>query len=443
MERLKIAVVCIGDELLKGFTVNTNLTDMGKTLLQYGYVINNAVVIPDIKEVIEENMRTLLKGGMDVIIFSGGLGPTVDDLTKPAIAEACGLKLVRNNKIAEDLESYWKHRGKKMPDTVMNQALVPEGADYFLNTVGTAPGLLIKPDLAKLELNISTKKRSSVPPAVILLPGPPSELNPMFIKDVIPYIQSLSGYSRTYTNTIFVTGIPESVVEEKTLPLIRNSDFSIAYCASPEAVKVYISGNDKTQLASKTQELRNILREYALPDQIRNSVHALIDLCKKNRLTISVAESCTGGLIAAAITDIPGASEVFKGSIVSYSNEWKEKLLGVSEQTLEEFGAVSRECAEEMVVNLCNKYKTDVGISVTGIAGPGGGSPAKPIGLVYIGIQYPQLKEAINNQEKSVNKTDVREFNFNGNRSRIRQRTLYTACSLLRTELKRVVKNIL
>jgi len=434
-ENLKIAVICVGDELLKGFTVNTNLSDMGKTLLHNGFIIDTATVIPDDKKIIQTHLYSLLKNGVDIIIFSGGLGPTVDDLTKPAIAEALELKLIINEDVAKHLKEYWKKRNKKMPEKVMNQALIPSGADYFLNTAGTAPGLLIKPELIKSDLKISTKKRV---PAIILLPGPPSELNPMFIKDVIPFLKSLSGFQKVYTKTIFVTGLPESNIEEKTLPLLNNSDFSIAYCASPAAVKVYLSGNNKKLLIKKTAEIRKALGKYALPEKITNSVHYLVNFCKKNNLTLSVAESCTGGLIAATITEIPGASEIFKGGIVSYSNEWKQKILDVPYMTIEKFGAVSKECAEKMVVNLCNKYNTDIGISVTGIAGPTGGSPEKPIGLVYIGIYYKQPeKKSI--KEKNINSTlhtTTHKFNFKGNREQVRQRTLYAACNLIRQFIK-------
>jgi nicotinamide-nucleotide amidase len=446
MERLKIAVVCIGDELLKGFTVNTNLSDMGATLLKNGFTIDNAIVIPDKKDVIQKTLHSLLKSGIDVVIFSGGLGPTVDDLTKPAVAEACGVKLIMNNKIASEIKSYWNRRDKRMPPSVINQALIPEGADYFINTVGTAPGLLIKPDPEKLKLNIPVQKTASLLPALILLPGPPSELNPMFIKDVIPYLKSLSGFLKVYCSTIFVTDLPESNIEEKTLPLIKKSGCSIAYCASPEAVKVYISGDNKEKLAEKTEEIRNALGDHALPEEVTDSVRYIVNYCKKNRLTISLAESCTGGLIAAAVTDIPGASAIFKGCVVSYSNEWKHQLLGVSEETLENFGAVSSECAEEMVVNLCDKYKTDIGISVTGIAGPGGGTSEKPAGLVYIGIKYRVRSKKQNENSPSASKKIstrnlhktgiiVKKFNFSGDRNRVRQRTLYTACNLLRTLL--------
>ncbi len=409
MSQLKIAVICIGDELLKGFTVNTNLTDIGSELLQLGLIINNASVIPDTTEMIQNSTTNMVDSGMDVIILTGGLGPTVDDLTKETIAELFKLKLIMSEKVVATLKLYWNNRNRSMPEAVLDQALIPEGAEILPNDVGTAPGLLIHASDHHPRL-----------PAIILLPGPPSEMNPMFKNYVIPYLSTLKGYDKLFTNTIYTTGLPESIIEEKTLPLIKNSIFSIAYCASPEAVKVYISSSDRDQLNSKTDELRERLGEFALHQGITDSIQAVVNYCKQHDLTLSVAESCTGGLIAAAITDIPGASQIFKGGVVSYSNEWKNQILHVSEETINKFGAVSYECAEEMVTNLCNYYKTDLGISITGIAGPAGGTPEKPVGLIYIGA-------------KLNDKIVIKQFNLSGDRNRVRQRTVYAAANLLKT----------
>ena len=416
MSRLKIAVICIGDELLKGFTVNTNLTDIGKELLQYGLIIDHATVISDTKEGIQAELKDMLRKGSNIVILTGGLGPTVDDLTKSAVAEIFNLKLINSEEVADKLKTYWSGRTTDMPPSVMNQTLIPEGASILPNSVGTAPGLLIKPG----QRETGKAYTESEPPSIILLPGPPSELNPMLKDHVIPFITSISGADRLYTKTIYTSGLPESRIEEKTLPLINRSDFNIAYCASPAAVKIYLSGRDPILLEKKEKELRQSLGKYALPKDTENPVQFIVNYCIENSLTISTAESCTGGLIAAAITDIPGASEVFRGSVVSYSNEWKNQILKVSEKTIDEFGAVSRECASEMVSNLCSLYKTDMGISVTGIAGPGGGTPEKPVGLVYIGVE-------INGKKL------IKQFNFRGNRTKIRQRTLYSACNFLRT----------
>ncbi len=414
-KKIKIAAICIGDELLKGFTVNTNLSDIGSALLKSGFVVDRAVVIPDTKEAICNSMHDLIGAGMDLIIMTGGLGPTVDDLTKSTVAEACGLDLIVNNEVAESLKVYWSRRNKEMPESVMSQALVPEGSLFFPNEVGTAPGLLI--NLSETQPENSPNGHPGLP-AIILLPGPPSEMNPMLGKYVIPYIKSLPDFEKLYTNTIHVAGLPESHVENKTLPLVKSLELSVAYCASPEAVKVYLSGNNIEKLNAGTEKLREVLREYALPEGSTTAVDEIVNYCIKNSLTLSVAESCTGGLIAAAVTDIPGTSQIFKGGIVSYSNEWKHELLGVSSATLEKYGAVSYECAMEMVSNLCEKYNSDMGISVTGIAGPGGGTPEKQVGLVYIGVKF---------REKTV----VKKFEFPGNRKRVRKRTVYAACNLL------------
>ncbi len=414
---IKIAAVCIGDELLKGFTVNTNLSDIGSNLLASGFSLEKAIVIPDTKALIQDVMEDLLRGGMDIVIFTGGLGPTVDDLTKPAVAEALGLKLLLNDVVAEHLRLYWSRRDRQMSESVMSQAFVPEGAECFPNEVGTAPGLLI--NISGTCRGISKDSDVSLP-CVILLPGPPGEMKPMLRKYVIPYLESITGFDKIYTDTLHVAGLPESRVEQMTLPLIEESGMNIAYCASPEAVKVYISGNNRENLNRKVIQLREKLTSYVLPEGTVSSVDDMMKFCLDKNISLAVAESCTGGLIASAITDISGASRIFKGGIVSYSNEWKHELLGVAPETLEKYGAVSYECASEMVINLCGKYETDAGISVTGIAGPGGGTVEKPVGLVFIGAKFRDM-------------IVVKEFNFPGNRERVRQQTLYTACNLLRS----------
>ena len=401
---LKIGVICIGDELLRGFTVNTNMSDIGSELLQHGFDIAAAAVIPDKRDIISETVKDMLKD-MDVIISTGGLGPTVDDITRDTVARLLNLKLKTNNDVAEYIKNYWSGKTEEMPESVMRQAMIPEGADFFPNKVGTAPGLLINAGNSDL-------------PAIILLPGPPSEMLPMLRNHAIPYIISLKGFANTFTEILSVSGIPESNVEALTLPFVKDSDVSIAYCASPGCVKIYISGSDKKDLALLKKKLRKILGTHALPEGISSPVEALADLCIRKKITLAIAESCTGGMIAASLTDLPGVSAIFKGGAVVYSNDIKIKVLGVNPATIEQHGAVSAECADEMVKNICILFDADAGISVTGIAGPESDMTDKPVGLVYIGAAF---------EKKKI----VRKFNFSGNRDRIRRRTMHTACSML------------
>lgn len=413
MPQLKIAVIGIGDELLKGFTVNTNLSDIGHTMTQAGLMIHESAIIPDKPEAIVEMIERLFKHGSDIIITSGGLGPTLDDLTKQTIAESLGLALQNDEGIIESLKKYWGARDLPMPDSVLSQGLIPEGAKWFPNEVGTAPGILVK-------VEKFSKQEYSAPdlPCIIMLPGPPSELNPMFNNYVLPFLLEAEPHKR-FTETIHVSGLPESIVEERTKDIVAASpELSIAYCASPEAVKVYLSGDDAKLVQNKKSELEAVLSDRILPDGISSPAEHIVKLFHDRQLSLATAESCTGGMIAAAITDVPGSSEIFKGSVVSYSNEWKENLLKVTASTLIEYGAVSAAVAEEMVENLCSLYGSDAGISVTGIAGPGGGTVEKPLGLVHIGVKFKD-------------KTVLKQYNFPGGRRRIRRRTVSTALNIL------------
>jgi len=413
MPKLKISLICIGDELLKGFTVNTNLTNIGNTMTTAGLIIHEAAVIPDIPKAITEMIERLFQHDTDIIITTGGLGPTVDDLTKQAISAFLELPLKHNEDIVDAIKKYWGRRKQTMPKSVLSQALIPEGAKWFPNEVGTAPGILIKAEKFRKSTSLSPET-----PCIIMLPGPPSELNPMFKKHVMPFLERIEPEKR-FTETIHVSGLPESIVEKRTENLIPEaSDLSIAYCASPEAVRVYLSGTDYEQLKAKKCELETVLADRLLPAGVISPAEHTVKIFREKNITLACAESCTGGMIAAAITDIPGASSVFKGSVVSYSNEWKENLLKVPEKVLIQYGAVSSECAEEMVENLCSLYHTDAGISVTGIAGPDGGTAEKPVGLIYIGVKFKD-------------KTIVKQYNFPGGRDRVRRRTVSTALNIL------------
>lgn len=442
MPKLKISVVCIGDELLKGFTVNTNLSDIGRAMTSAGLIIHEAQIIPDRQDAIIGEIEQLFNRNVDVIITTGGLGPTVDDITKTTIAEFLKIPLKRNEDIVAFLRTYWGKRDRPMPDSVLSQALVPEGAKWFPNEVGTAPGILItaekfkkqdpSPDSSPLVADhqlLQSKLHhctdaSQHCPCIIMLPGPPSELNPMFKKHILPFLESIEPQKR-FTETIHVSGLPESIVEKNTQYITDNdsSDLSIAYCASPESVKVYLSDNNKTNLKEKKAELETVLKEHLLPGDISSPAEYVVELCRQQQLSLACAESCTGGMIATAITDVPGASTIFKGAVVTYSNEWKENLLQVPDKILIEHGAVSFECAEKMVENLCSLYGSNAGISVTGIAGPEGGSSEKPVGLVYIGVKF---------KDKSI----VKQYNFPGNRDRIRRRTVATALNILADLIK-------
>ncbi|MFA6566929.1 MAG: nicotinamide-nucleotide amidohydrolase family protein, partial [Victivallales bacterium] len=248
------------------------------------------------------------------------------------------------------------------------------------------------------------------------------EMTPMLEEFVVPYLKSVSK-DRLYTELIYVSGIPESCVEEKAAPLVSSEPgLSIAYCASPESIKVFLSGKDKGSVSRKMKLIKKELGEFLLSPGAGSIAEDICFLLKKRKYKLALAESCTGGMIAAAITDVPGASEIFSGSAVVYSNEWKAKVLGIGKTVFEKYGAVSSQCAGEMADNVCVKYNADAGIAVTGIAGPAGGTVLKPVGLVFIATRCD-------------GKTVVRQYNFPGTRDMVRRRAVSSALNQLRRQI--------
>jgi nicotinamide-nucleotide amidase len=407
---MKISLLCIGDELLRGSTVNTNLAKIGQSLGTVSLFPVMEMAVKDAEESIVDALDILFARS-DIIISTGGLGPTSDDVTKTVVAEYFGLKLEEDAKVAEKIISFWSvRRLGKMPPSVLNQALVPEGAQILENRTGTAPGLIVKdPKSAK---------------TIIMLPGPPHEMTPMFEEFVLPYVKSVSK-DKLYTEVIYLSGLGESSVEEKAAPLVSSfPELSIAYCASPESIKVFLSGKKAKLVTRKMKEIKEALKEFLLSPGSRSIAEEIYFLLKNRKYKLALAESCTGGMIAAAITDVPGSSEIFSGSAVVYSNDWKMKVLGIKKTTLEKYGAVSSQCAGEMVDNVCVKYDADAGIAVTGIAGPAGGTELKPVGLVFIASRY-------------AGKTAVRQYNFPGTRDMVRRRTVSSALNQLRRQILR------
>ncbi|MCK5845261.1 MAG: CinA family protein, partial [Victivallales bacterium] len=311
---MRLTMICVGDELLKGFTVNTNLTELGAALLEEGIVPAEAVVIPDTRESIALELERQLASETDVIVFSGGLGPTLDDLTKQVVAETLGLRLEVNDEVLTKLAEYWKRRGSgtSLPTTAENQALVPKGAEWLPNDVGTAPGLVMK---VKRRSSTKTAKKPLNHQLVVLLPGPPGEFNPMVRGHLMPYFKRNLRYDAKFTKTIIVADLPESKVENLTSKLVPDN-MSIAYCASPAYVRLYLSGTSKNALDEKEREIREALGVHALPSGASSPVEMLLRELRGRKMTLAVAESCTGGLIGAEITSFSGASEVFKGGFI-------------------------------------------------------------------------------------------------------------------------------
>lgn len=406
---MRVSVLCIGDELLKGSTVNTNLAFIGQKLLETGIIPQIAIETADRKEDILEALEFALSKA-ETVICSGGLGPTADDITKETIAARFGYPLVENGEVAAAISRHW-HKLKRgdMPSRFLNQALVPADADILHNSCGTAPGIHMK-----------TKPGDKFPDReIFMLPGPPPELCPMFEKQVLPVLRKKLE-NTIYSKLYHVVGVPESVVEDRMIPLIETApSLSVAYCAAPEHVKLFLTSKKFETVADTAHKVREVFKGELLSDSSSSLAEEVVHLLRKHDASLSVAESCTGGLISKLMTDIPGASDVFKGGLTAYANQVKEDVLGVSESTLRTCGAVSIDCAKEMVGKVGEKFRTDAALSVTGIAGPGGGTIEKPVGLVYIGVKFRD-------------KTFVKECHFRGGREQIRLRAAAFALNQLR-----------
>jgi nicotinamide-nucleotide amidase len=316
------------------------------------------------------------------------------------------MKLVKSEKAEEHLENCLrKLRRKNIPESVYNQIYVPEGCELMHNETGTALGILLrKKIMKKIKL-------------LIMLPGPPREMKPMFLNHALPEIIKHSG-PETHSIMFHLAGVPESEAEQKMIPLLEEG-LKTAYCAEPGNVRVFLSSENFTLLENKVAEAKKIFGDSVLPADCESPVQHVIKLLTEMKCTLSTAESCTGGLISASFTDIPGASATYKGSMIAYHNECKERMLNVSRETLLCYGAVSAQCSSEMVEGVCDKLETEAGIAVTGIAGPGGGTTEKPVGLVYIAVKFK-------------NKKVITENHFHGNRETVRFRTLSTAVNILR-----------
>ncbi len=401
---MEVALLCIGDELLKGSTVNTNLAFLGGKLLENGMIPKLSLEIPDRREDIRSALDYAFSRA-DTVITSGGLGPTADDLTKESVAEWFGLPMIRRPEAERMIREYWNRiRSGAAPVHWTRQAEIPEGAEVLPNGFGSAPGIHLERDGR----------------TVFLLPGPPPELQPMFEISVLPRLNA-KRTEPVYADLLRIVGIGESEIEDLLEPHLI-PEVSAAYCASPGFVKLFLTSNDETLLKRTAADARGLFRANVLPPEVTSLPQDVLRLLDQRNLRLATAESCTGGLISEQLTAIPGSSSAFLGGVVSYANELKMHVLGVSPETLERFGAVSRECAEEMVEGICARTHSDTAISVTGIAGPGGGSPEKPVGLVYIGVKVRA-------------KTVVMECRFKGGRSQVRERAAAKALNTLRSML--------
>lgn len=370
-------VLCIGTEVLIGDIVNTNAAYLGKRLSEAGFNVYYHMVCGDNPARMTECMRLALSRS-DFVFITGGLGPTYDDITKEVAAKLFGLPLVEHAEILERLQAYFASRGRVMTDNDRKQALIPLGAHLFENRFGTADGLAVT----------DGKK------TLVLMPGPPREMRPMLENEVLPYLAAKNDHVLVSSN-INIFGMGESAVECALADLMKTSENpTVAPYIGEGEVRLRVSARaENTQkarelIAPTVEKIRAALGSAVYGVDVPSLESVLVEKLKAAHKTVTFAESCTGGLLAKRMTDVPGASEVFGFGFVTYANEAKRKLLGVSPETLEKHGAVSPETACEMALGAKRVSGADIAVSVTGIAGPTGGTPEKPVGLVYMGVAF-------------------------------------------------------
>ena len=410
---MRAEMISVGTELLLGQIVDTNAPYLSTVLSALGIDVYYRITVGDNAARLAETLRTALSRA-DLVITIGGLGPTQDDLTKETIAEVLGEQMVIDPESEKVIRAFFERRGLQIAESNLKQALKPETGIAIPNSVGTAPGVIVEKD-GKI---------------VIALPGPPGELMPMVERSVIPYLsaKTLGAPTVLVSRILRVCGIGESAAEEKVKDLLSSRNPTIAPYAGAGEVTFRITAKaaNTDEALGLISELEQKARErlgdyvYGADDETLESVvvHALIE----RKLTLALAESCTGGLIAHRVTNVPDSSNTFLAGIVAYSNKAKTDFLGVPEDLICAHGAVSPEVAEAMADGASSQTGADIALGVTGIAGPGGGTPAKPVGLVYMGLRTPEG-------------TSVAKNLFGGSRTEIKLRASQAALNLVRMHL--------
>ena len=401
---MNIAFISTGTELLKGSAVNTNLRCFGSALAAAGIPLHQEIA---------EALSAALKSS-EILLVSGGLGPTSDDITLETVARFFGLELHQDPALTLKIENFWKALGRSIPcpKSQFKQAMLPDNGVAIDNPRGSASGIRITADYAGITRH------------VFLVPGPPSEFEPMIAESILPAILELIP-DRLKTVGFLCAGVGESMAAKTLEKSITALGVEIAYCADASGTRVFLSSDDDEKLLLADRTAHDLIGASAMPDGILDPVTRTIGLLQEKGLTLVTAESCTGGMIANSIVERSGVSSVFSGSAVTYSNALKEKMLGVPAEVLREHGAVSAECACAMAKGAAERLGAEAAVATTGIAGPDGGTPEKPVGLVYIAACV---------------KGEIlcRELKLRGGRTMIRQRAAAQALILLNTMLERI-----
>ncbi len=407
------SILAIGDELTLGQTLDTNTQAIADALTNAGVVIREHATVPDELTQLADTI-TRLAASSDLLVTTGGLGPTEDDLTRQALAKTLNQSLIEDPQALEQIREWFTSRSRDMPEANRIQALRPPAARMLTNDHGTAPGLAAKLDSCN----------------IFCLPGPPSEMGPMFEREVLPTVATDDSPPVT-TRILYTAGLGESYIAGQLAELMhRENPVLIGTTASLGLVSIRIRSHldaeaAKTQIDHAEQQIRQRLGPAIF--SCRHPLPAyLIERLTERDETLGTCESCTAGLISKLITDPPGSSAAFTGSLITYTNELKQKLAAVPESIIQNHGAVSSQCAQAMAEGARRQLETDHCLAVTGIAGPTGGTPSKPVGTVWIALA------------SKGQPTDTRHFLFRGSRDTIRRWTATTALTLIRLRLDKV-----
>jgi nicotinamide-nucleotide amidase len=406
---MKAEIIAIGSELLTPTRLDTNSLFLTEQLNRLGIEVMRKLVIGDLRDQIHDAFREAL-GRVELVISIGGLGPTEDDLTRETVAGLLGRKLIPNEAILRGIQARFRRFGRAMPEVNTRQAMVPEGATVLENSRGTAPGLWME-----------TNGR-----IVILLPGPPHELRKVFTEQVEPRLARRTSGTRLYHRELRVTGMPESDVDQRIAPIYtRYADAHTTLLASPGEIQVHLriwsaeAAASETLLDEMVERITFALGENVFTTEGETLEQVVARELTLNDATIAVAESCTGGLLAERLTSLPGSSSYFLGGVVCYSNNLKSAWVDVPADLLEAKGAVSVEVARALAEGIRQRSGAMLGLGVTGIAGPGGGSTEKPVGTVHL-----SLADALGTKERSLS--------FPGDRDHIRWQASQSALDMVR-----------
>jgi len=406
-------IISIGNELVSGESLDTNSSWLSRQLLSAGIPTIGMFTVGDDVKMISKTIEQALSKA-DIVLLTGGLGPTDDDLTRHAIADVLGVDLKLNNELLSQIAEFFKGRNIDMAEINNIQAYLPESATALANRVGTAPGIM-------------TEYKNKI---IIAMPGPPAEMMPMFNEFVLPKIEKYGCGQVVLTQKMKCFGTGESVIAQKLGDIMARGKNPLVNCTvSDGIITLHIVAAAKTKvqaedmIAARKDNICEILGDIVYSKEEKTLAQVVGQELIKRGKTISLAESCTGGLLAKTLTDAPGASKYFTYGWVTYSNEAKISQLGVSRDTIDKYGVVSEQVALEMATGARERSGSDISISITGIAGPGGGTEQKPVGLVYIAVCNGGVQK-------------VHRFVFLHSREHTRLRTVFTALNLLRLEFK-------